>query len=271
MNPPESKQNVPPPQSTLGRLVDEFAKRFKRSGRLGPLTLVVLALPAISGVTLLTTMEEAGVWLRGHQANGIVLFVGLTAVLGAAGILPTAMLCLLGGWSFGFLNGSLASYAGILLATLLGHALASWLAGNRLFNAIGDSPKALGIRNALAHSSVWRSAGVISLIRVSPVFPFAATNLLLAASKVRLPAYVMGTAVGLLPRSTAVAYIGSQAKSLSDGNTDNQLLTWMGIVTTILSLAALVLIVRRVLSRLQHAEVKKAGTVKGLGTEPDLA
>jgi len=201
-------------------------------------------------------MDPIGDWLRGHQDAGYLIFVGATAVLGAAGVLPTAMLCLLGGWAFGFGGGTVAAYLGILFATVLGHALASWLAGDRLLRAIEDSPKAKGIRDALARGTLARTTGVITLIRISPLFPFAFTNLMLAAAKVRMSAFVMGTAIGLLPRSMALTYIGSQAKSLSDGSVDDPLVTWLGIIASAVSIVALGLMARRVVTRIGDEEVR---------------
>ncbi len=235
-------------ETSLGQRLWRGIARF---GRLGPLSLLTLALPAVAGLLLLGYLEPVGEWLKSGGSWGLTLFIAATALFGALSILPTAMLCLLGGWTFGFMVGMPAALLGITLATALGYALARWLAGDRLMIALEGQPKAQAILRAFTQDSFLRNALVVMLLRVSPVVPFAFTNLALAASRVSFPAFAIGTAVGLLPRSAAMAWIGSSLKHLTDSPPDDaRWLTYAGVVATLLALVLLSMMARRAVARL---------------------
>ena len=52
---------------------------------------------------------------------------------------------------------------------------------------------------------------VVMLLRLSPLFPFAPVNYMLAVTGVRRRAYIVGTALGLLPNTLVMVYLGSVA------------------------------------------------------------
>jgi uncharacterized membrane protein YdjX (TVP38/TMEM64 family) len=49
------------------------------------------------------------------------------------------------------------------------------------------------------------------LLRLSPMFPFAAVNYVLAATRVSWRQYVAGTALGIVPITALYVYLGSIA------------------------------------------------------------
>lgn len=238
-----------PPPDDASLVPVGIRERIRRLGRIGPYGIATIVVPAIAGLTLLGLAEQAGDGLRSLGPSGPLLFMLGTALFGALAVLPTAMLSLLGGWAFGFVTGSTTAVAGILVASVLGYVIARALSGNRLVVALDGLPKAQTLRRALAESSFWQITAAVSLIRVSPLFPFAWTNLLMAAAGVRVAPFIVGTVAGLLPRTLAIAWIGSGFRTLAEGEEATSPLFVAGLAATVVALLLLAMLGKRALAR----------------------
>ena len=104
----------------------------------------------------------------------------------------------------------------------------------------------------------WRAAGwivfVLILIRLSPAIPFAATNFVVWASGISFPIFAAGTVIGMLPRATAVVFVGA---SLSELDFDHPQQTWLiilGIIATILAVVLISIIARKAVRRIAGAD-----------------
>ena len=80
--------------------------------------------------------------------------------------------------------------------------------------------------------------------------PFAFTNFLMASAKVPLKSFLLGTAAGMLPRSTAMVFVGAGLSELTLENTGDSYVLVMGIAATIFSALIIAAISRRALVRL---------------------
>lgn len=100
-------------------------------------------------------------------------------------------------------------------------------------------PKLRAVRAVLLGNDFWRSTRTVALLRVSPIIPFAAINALSGFARVRLDAFVVGSAAGMLPRAALVALWTAKLQSLSfDQPAD---LGWL-IAGIIVTLAVLLLL-----------------------------
>jgi uncharacterized membrane protein YdjX (TVP38/TMEM64 family) len=104
----------------------------------------------------------------------------------------------------------------------------------------------------------WRTMGIVALLRFPPTSPFAFTNLVLAASGVRFLHMLVGSIVGMLPRTALAVWIGAQgaatgAKDLSE------LMDKQGIAAVVIGTASLI----AALAVLQHVG-KRALQAAGL-------
>jgi uncharacterized membrane protein YdjX (TVP38/TMEM64 family) len=76
------------------------------------------------------------------------------------------------------------------------------------------------------------------------------TNFLMAAARVPMKSFVIGTFVGMLPRSSAVVFLGA---GLSELTFDNQQNTWLfifGVAATIIVVLVIGTISKHALERL---------------------
>lgn len=187
-------------------------------------------------------------WVRGAGAPGVALF-GVVYAVAVVALVPGSVLTLGAGFVWGPLGGlaivSPASVAGATGAFLLGRTLlrsrvASWFEGDARFEAID---RALGDRGFL----------VVTLLRLSPVFPFVLLNYALGLTRVRTPTYVLASFLGMLPGTLLFTYLGSTLGSLAEvlagapSGAATRVAFWVGLALTILATTVITRIASRAL------------------------
>lgn len=240
--------------------------------RLGPVAFLgawSAAIPALGSLGLFYFMNDIGLWLRSHESLGIVIYALGFAVLAGLALLPTYASAILGGWAFGFAFGYPAALAGFLGGSLIGYAIAKPTAGERVITLIDERPKWKVVRAALLESGFGRMLLIITLVRLPPNSPFALTNLVLASVRVPIGAYVLGTLLGMAPRTGVVLYLASQirqkfAEHAADAAKADK--PWWfiagGVVLSIVALGVIGFIGNRALERVTREH-------KGVGLEAE--
>lgn len=186
--------------------------------RLGPaaaLGIVAAIMPAIGGFVIVYYADTVGGWLRGHEASGLALYVAAFALLAGLALLPTYAQSFLGGWAFEFAWAFPAALGGFLGGSWIGYEVARGASGDRVERLIEEKPRWLAVRNALVGRGFWPTLGIIALLRMPPNSPFAVTNLVLASVKVRRAPFLLGTLIGMAPRTAAAVGIGALAAGMA--------------------------------------------------------
>lgn len=199
--------------SPAGQLAGFFA-------RLGPAAWLGVAwtlLPALGGFALLYFIRPASGWLVSHGSAGLLVYALVFTATAGVGILPTYAQAFVGGWAFGLVPGTLAALTGFVGASLVGRVIAKTVARGKVNEEIDRHPKARIVRDALVGKGDLRALGIVTLVRVPPNSPFALTNGVLSTTGVSLWVYLVGTAVGMLPRTAAVVWLGTQIQGTLDG------------------------------------------------------
>ena len=194
----------------------DFAEIFKKLGGLGPLALVAAIAPALGGFALLAYAGTVGDWLAAQGNQGIAIYIAGFTILAGLALLPTYAQAIVGGFAFGATYGTAAALAGFLGASLVGYIVAAIVSGNRAEDVISQQPRWKAVHDALLRGSWLKTLGIVTLIRVPPNSPFAMTNLILAATKVPVVTYAIGTLIGMAPRTFAAVYIGSTLSNLDE-------------------------------------------------------
>lgn len=224
-------------------------------GPAGFLALLWSILPGVCGTLLLVYLGPASEWLRSHGSTGVLIYVACFIVAAGVGILPTYAQAILGGWVFGLAVGLPAALVGFTGGALLGYMIARFVTGQRVASYIDSHPKARIIRDALIGRGTLKTFGTVTLLRFPPNSPFALTNLAMAAARVPVVPFILGTAVGMIPRTAVASY--AAAAGAATGASDIQefisqgpgpLILIAGIVCTIIVLAILTSISNRALS-----------------------
>ena len=225
---PTSTLNPPPaaspaaaalsaPASPSAPSAEGCFKRWARHlGPAGPLAAVLIVLPLVGGALLLGFIRQLGPWLKDLPVGTAALLVVMaTATFAGFSLVPTYVLEILAGWAFGPAVGLAASVVGLTAAALINFGLSRAIVHEHLLREMHDNARCETVRHAMVGSGNVRAATIVALMRLAPVVPFGATNLLMASAGCPLGAFAVGTAVGTLPRTAAVVLMASHMHELT--------------------------------------------------------
>jgi len=122
---------------------------------------------------------------------------------------------------------------------------------------IAENPKAKAVRDALIGHGFWKTLGIVTLLRVPINSPFALTNLVMASAGVPKRIFIIGTAVGMAPRTALAVYLASGVKELSKQAVREAKPTWVNyamIGSAVVVFGIVMMIGNRAVRRVTNAE-----------------
>ncbi len=253
--------SAPSPDETSAASAEprvDFRSLLRRLGPVGPLALIASTLPAIGGLTLLWLIQPIGDWLQGHGGTGLALYVAGFAVTCGLAILPTQTQAAVGGWAYGWGPGYAAAMTAIIGGAIIGYIIARLSSRDRVTTVIAEHARWKAIYDALLRSGTGRTLIIVTLLRLSPASPFALTNLVLAATRVTIGPYFIGTALGLAPRTCVVVYTAAKLNSLEAATP--MWVYFAGIGVTVLALGVIGYLANHAVVRVTGASGKPAQT-----------
>jgi len=139
-----------------------------------------------------------------HYTASIMLFI-LTYVVVAGLALPGAViLTLVGGFLFGSVWGTLFVNVGATTGAVFAFLAARYLLRDWVEAKFGEWLRPL-------QDGITRDAfSYLLTLRLIPIFPFFALNLVSGLTRMSLPTYASATALGIIPGSFVYAYAGRQ-------------------------------------------------------------
>ncbi|MGJ3245409.1 MAG: TVP38/TMEM64 family protein [Elainellaceae cyanobacterium] len=205
------------------------------------------------GFSLREILANALQWVQDLGPAGAIAFIGIY-IAATVAFLPGSILTLGAGALFGVVLGSIYVFIGATLgataAFLVGRYLArGWVAkkieGNARFKAIDRAVGREGLK-------------IVTLLRLSPVFPFNLLNYALGLTGVSLKDYVIGC-VGMIPGTLAYVYLGSLVGNVAmlaageqPASSENMVVTWtlriIGLIATFAVAIYVAKIARKALS-----------------------
>ena len=204
----------------------------------------------IGSSALLVFGYPIGHWMQANPAVGSVVFVlGVFFFCGLA-MLPTNLIGILAGWAFGFWIGLLWLVIGVVGSATISYFVNLRLTGHTLTALTQRSARADAIHRALTNEGFLKTISVITLIRMSVVMPFAFTNFFLAAARVPIPSFILGTFIGMLPRSGAMVLLGAGLSVLTFDSFNDVWFLAAGVPATIILIIVIAVMSRRALDRL---------------------
>jgi uncharacterized membrane protein YdjX (TVP38/TMEM64 family) len=186
-------------------------RKFRELGPVGLLGVFWATMPALAGIFLFIQLGAISDWLHAQGGWGLLIF-GVAFMVGSGlGLLPTTAQSVLGGWVFGPWWGMAAAAIGYVGAASLGLLITRCVAGRRIERLIEARPAANAIRHALLGKGFFRTIGMIALLRMPPQAPFAFTNLLMVSCGAKAAPFVIGTVIGMIPRTLTLMLFASAA------------------------------------------------------------
>jgi uncharacterized membrane protein YdjX (TVP38/TMEM64 family) len=122
---------------------------------------------------------------------------------------PTTFVALLSGYFLGwraFLPLAVSYWA----ASYIGYKIAQKIDGGRFLKILSEKPKVRQILENLQKDEF----KIILLARLSPVLPFAVTNVLFSFSGTKLRNFLTAGFLGMLPRTILSIWVGTQAQEI---------------------------------------------------------
>lgn len=251
MNPAPNTVDAPPgepePAARPGDPPRETPRQIlRRLGATGPLALGALVLPPIGTLGLVLTAGYTAPWLRDNGALGLTVYIAGFALFAGLALLPTYAQAILGGFAFGLVWGIPAALAGFLGGGIIGYEVARRVSGDRVVELIENRPRMRVVRDALigpeGGHGFWKTLGMVTLLRMPPNSPFALTNLVMASVHVPRVPFVLGTLLGMAPRTIAGVFIGQGLEQLTDESIKDATPRWLWILGIGLTLAIAMII-----------------------------
>ncbi|PSL51725.1 putative membrane protein YdjX (TVP38/TMEM64 family) [Saccharothrix carnea] len=177
--------------------------------RLGVLVLVVVALAVgvLTGVT--PDVAELRAWVEGTGAAAPFVFV-VVAAAGSVALVPKPLLSVAGGVVFGPVVGTVVVVAGVTIG-----AVASFAVARRLGREVVRPRSARGRVARVDRMLERRGLPAVIALRLLPVVPFGLVNYVAGLSGLRVGAFVLGTAVGVVPATLVYTVTGASLTTMT--------------------------------------------------------
>jgi uncharacterized membrane protein YdjX (TVP38/TMEM64 family) len=226
---------------------------MRRLGAAGPVAIALSFWPPLGGFVLLAFLTRLGPWLRVHGTTGMWIYFLIAGILLGISFVPTYACAILAGWAFGFAVGWPLAMVTVTVGSIGAYVIGRWIAQDRVLEVIREKPSWNAIYRSLLATRSMQTMVVVTLLRVPPASPFALANFVLAAARVPLRDYILGTLVGIAPRTAMATFAAAQLEQLRFKNVGESWMTAAGIVATIVVCVVLGLLAKRALRRLTVA------------------
>jgi len=170
-----------------------------------------------------------GLGLAGYGVFGAAMIFFQVVPIAAAFILTVSA-----GAIFGAVKGTVTVLTCSTISATISFLIARNVGRAGLLEAAKESPQYVAIDKAFGEASFGTSLTLITLLRLSPVLPFAWANYVFGLSPVPAAAFSIGTFVGCLPAVTAYVTAGEVGADVAiNGAESDPLLLALGAAATI--------------------------------------
>jgi len=179
------------------------------------MAIIFTVLPPTGSIFLLASLTTLGPILRDYGTTGYAIYFLYAALLVGLSLLPTYACAILAGWAFGFATGTVLAVLAVCVGSLLAYWIGILIARHQVVNVINDFPKWRAIHQAMLARRTAQTRFVVTLMRIPPTSPFGFTNFLMAATHVPLSDYIIGTFIGMIPRTAATCFVAASVREMS--------------------------------------------------------
>jgi uncharacterized membrane protein YdjX (TVP38/TMEM64 family) len=146
-------------------------------------------------------------WIVHLGLLGVLLFM-LVYVAATVLLFPASILTIGAGFIFGVVSGTLVVSIAATTGAALAFLIARYLARNQVETRFAGNPAFKRIDRAIGE----RGAGLILLLRLSPLIPFNVSNYIYGLTSVKFWPYVLASWIGMLPGTLLYVYLGTAGR-----------------------------------------------------------
>jgi uncharacterized membrane protein YdjX (TVP38/TMEM64 family) len=169
--------------------------------------LGLMPLLASSSLSYWIITHEQEVHLFSTQAWCIAYLLACFSM--AFALTPTTFIALLSGYFLAW-KALIPLALSYWIASYLGYKITQLIDGGKFLNILSEKPKVKQILANLQKDEF----KIILLARLSPVLPFAVTNVLFSFSGTKLKNFLSAGFIGMLPRTILSVWLGTQAQEI---------------------------------------------------------
>ncbi len=176
------------------------------------------ALSYLSFEALKANREALTNWVAANQGLAVVAFITLYATVVALSLPVGAFMTILGGFLFGFVFGGVWVVIGATIGATIVFLLARYILTSfaNTSAAQGFRDRAGGFVGRMEEGFRENAFSYLLTLRLVPLFPFWAVNLVPAFLNVPLRTYVGATTIGIIPGTFVYAWVGAGLGSVFD-------------------------------------------------------
>lgn len=224
------------------------------------LTLLILLVLSVVLLPVGDITRSFFAWVEGLGYWGPVV-VALAYIPAGLVAFPGSVLTLGAGFLFGVVKGTLAVSAGSTAGAAAAFLVARRVGRTMVESRLNNHPRFRAVERAVGGSGF----RIVFLTRLSPLFPYNFLNFAYGVTSVSFRDYLLGSWIGMLPGTVMYVYLGAAAKDLTQlfsgdlqGGVAQQVLTWGGLLATIVVTVIVTRIARRTLREISDEEEEQA-------------
>jgi uncharacterized membrane protein YdjX (TVP38/TMEM64 family) len=228
---------------------------MKTYGKWIVVALIVITLSVLSAVLPVKDWIRSFIaWVQQLGPAGVVVFI-IAYALATVLFLPGWIFTVSAGLIYGVVKGTLIALTGAVIGASLAFLVARYLLRQSIEELRKKNPRFRAIDEAIGKNG-WK---IVGLLRLSPLIPFNFSNYFYGITSISFPAYVLVSAIGMIPGTLLYAYLGAIGQAGVSGGTATHskwqyVLLAIGLVATI---AVTILV-----SRIARNALKKSGAVE---------
>src|SRR5437868_7014754 len=167
--------------------------------------LVVVLLSVLSAILPVKEwIREFIGWVQQLGAIGVVVFI-IAYAIATVLFLPGWIFTVSAGLIYGVFGGTLVALTGAVIGASLAFLVARYLLRRNIEEMTKKNPRFAAIDQAIGKNG-WK---IVGLLRLSPLIPFNLSNYFYGITSTSLLAYVVFSAIGMIPGTLFYAYLGA--------------------------------------------------------------
>ena len=225
---------------------------MKRLRRWVVVGLVVITLSTLSAtLPVREWIRDFVGWVQQLGLIGVIIFI-IAYALATVLFLPGWIFTVSAGLIYGIIGGTFVALCGAVIGATLAFLVGRYSLRENIEEITEKNPRFAAIDEAIGKNG-WK---IVGLLRLSPLIPFNLSNYFYGITSISFGAYVLVSAVGMIPGTLLYAYLGAIGQAgISGGPSQHDKWQYVLLAVGLIATIAVTILV----SRIAKNALKKTG------------